>query len=1418
MSTTESKLIKTQIDEWTNLARAGNYSILAERTVASATTSIQGCLWHSRALRALGAGEQANNVLKAFASRKTPPGSIAELSELAEEYLQCQMFRPAAMIATALDNAGAPQGHYLWSILTRETEKWPEFNERIRHLRSLGEPWASLSTIQAAWADIRRGKTNTTTETVEIDNIDTEHPGIIKLKARIALARRAWDDAARLLHRAAILQPMDWEWRGLFAVTKSGKYVETNESLLLQQALQLYHDSLKLQPRQAELYLSRARLYVKIEKYDQADQDLLKAIEIKPWNDAVLILRLQVLGKHAKYIEALDWLSTQRKRFDTAARAGAHIDLMIYSGSKPKQIEISAKDLTQKFKHESGAWRTAGAALQRIKKLDDAARCYETALRLNPSDTGALNNLALLYRDRGDAEKARQALAQIDINSDSQIRLNYAFLCLQIGEIEEAEAHLRALAQIMPKHGGVMRGLAEVALAREKYDEARDLAERSNSIDRTNPLAWITLAGVITTLEGDIRAIDLLKSGEEVANPVLPVRMSIFSMARRTRTMTEMQDIIGKWIEADPQEVQYRIMAAEVAQDACRFETAERHLRDAREIDEEVGGQALFSFYVSRERFGTAETLVRQLTLTHPTTMKHWGGLAEILYLQGKPSRAIEALDKGLSIEPGRLSLIRQKAGMLLALERYDDAVQFVAQFNIQSESLESLQLYLDVLSRAHRLEEQCSVLETATKAHPTNVVVQIGYARALERTGQREKALMLWMTLSALYPRNFTIMQQHVQALVRADRVLDATELVKQYSTPGDRAPVLTAALAELLRTDGLTEEAKSLLDEAIPLHPDHLGLALQRALLEKRADAYNEERMCWLDIMKRFPIWQWFSPALDAVVRLDLDKELEHHLNKWLSKEPKSLAPRWAAFKAARELKRLQVAERILNKIAEIQKTPSIQVTLSRVSMWSEEWRLSDSVRELTEGLRLWPSSVEMMEMLINIKVKSGDYENFDELFDKIKHLMGDRQYTRYQSFFFNINCHPDWSAEKVADFYKKWYINSIRPILIPPPPYKNARQKMRRLRVGYLSPDFRRHAVAYFTEPMLIGHDRENFEIFAYAHLDPGQADSYTARFKTYTHHWIETRGMGDVELARRIRDDEIDILIDLAGHTTNNRLGVMMHRPAPVQATSIIGAGQTTGIPEIGYLLTDQITIPTHYDHCYAESVVRLPIDGIPYRPPDEVPEPTDLPCLKNNFITFGVVARPLRTNTRTLFVWARILKEVPNSILRFDHRPYIEIDLQDRLLKFFVSEGIDVARIEFRNSRPHWHAYHDLDIKLDPFPAGSGTTVTECIYMNRLPISLKARPPMGYAGYAQLKALGLDEVCVADTEDGYVQKAIELASDLDRLVECSSVLRQRMRDSPLMDYQEYGRKLASSYREMWIEWCNTGKPMRVTEWG
>ncbi|QUD87231.1 O-linked N-acetylglucosamine transferase, SPINDLY family protein [Phenylobacterium montanum] len=412
-------------------------------------------------------------------------------------------------------------------------------------------------------------------------------------------------------------------------------------------------------------------------------------------------------------------------------------------------------------------------------------------------------------------------------------------------------------------------------------------------------------------------------------------------------------------------------------------------------------------------------------------------------------------------------------------------------------------------------------------------------------------------------------------------------------------------------------------------------------------------------------------------------------------------------------------------------------------------------------------------------------------------------------HSNLLFCLNYHPSLPAEAIFAEYRRWNEVHAAPLAPSEPPAFAFGDPGRRLRIGYVSPDFRHHAVSFFIEPLLAAHDKSQVEVFCYAEV--ANPDAVTERFKAHADHWRSTVGLSDAEVADLVRQDGIDVLVDLAGHTAHNRLLAFARRAAPVQLAHMVGSGCTSGLTEMDGFLADEALAPVGAQVLFSEPLIRLPRIPLVYAPPEGMPQVSPLPALKKGHVTFGCFSRTARMNDDVLDLWTEILKQVPGSRLMLNAKPFQEEATREAFERRFEARGIEAERLDlvFTSPQPNtWAAYGAVDIALDPFPHNAGTTTIEALWLGVPVISLADRPPMGRFGKSILGAVGLDDWAV-DTPQDYVAKAVAAAGDLKALKALRAGLRQRVEASPLRDAEGLARAMEAAYRSAWL--ARAGRP-------
>ena len=602
-----------------------------------------------------------------------------------------------------------------------------------------------------------------------------------------------------------------------------------------------------------------------------------------------------------------------------------------------------------------------------------------------------------------------------------------------------------------------------------------------------------------------------------------------------------------------------------------------------------------------------------------------------------------------------------------------------------------------------------------------------------------------------------------HVLGLALNAQGKPAIDALKRAAELLPDRPDVFCNLGIVLEIEGRTKDAEANYHKAVVLNPwfptahCNLGVIQEREGLNKEAEA-NFRKAVALD--------PWFSTA---------------HYNLGLALRKQGL------FEEALESFRAALAIDPTHHDA----SHGMEYVLSR------EGRLLDAEEHCRRILRFKPDFAEMRQLLSKNLAYKSDYTEVLQESDRAFEAQTVLPWMWAQRLY-SLSYHPDLSAEAIYKEFVRWGDRF-------PEPHVNFlshdRNPNRRLRIGYVSPDFRKHTSRFYFWPLFQNHDRESFELFAYSNVEHEVA--WTRLFKGQFEHWRDIQSLDDEAAAELVRADGIDILVDLCGHMDGDRLGLFALKPAPIQATWL-GSAWTTGLKAMDYVLFDPYVAPE--GTLTRESIIRLPHSFMVFRPKEDAPELQAPPCQKNGFVTFGYSGRTERLNHRTFRVWGEILKRLPDAKLILDFPPFADARTQDYYRTFLAQHGVDKDRVIMRKSPNIFEGLNDIDILLDSFPHSGGTMIMDALWMGVPALTLASRPPVGRLGTGMMMNLGLPE-WVAQSEGEYIDKACQFAGDSQRLKELRTGMRERMQNSPLMDGPGFARNFEAAYRAMFEHWIS-----------
>ncbi len=690
------------------------------------------------------------------------------------------------------------------------------------------------------------------------------------------------------------------------------------------------------------------------------------------------------------------------------------------------------------------------------------------------------------------------------------------------------------------------------------------------------------------------------------------------------------------------------------------------------------------------------------------------------------------------------------------------------------------------------------------------NKALREGYRRHL--AGDRQKAAQIYAEVLTANPENADAWHLSGVLAHQRGRTDDAEQLLRLALKFRPADPSFETNLAAVLLAAGKAEEAETVCRRVLQIEPDrhdamlHLGTAL------RQLERYHEGLAVCRKAAKRMP----HDPQLLCNLGALFTDTGQLHEALQVLKLAHSLNPRLPQIclnlgSVQRQLGLFEEAAVSLSQATEL--APDLaEAATNLANLLLELGQPEQALAEFRRALRLNPNSPSALSGLGQGLQVLGRWNDAMAAFDQAcaLPLARGRSSARQRILSNRMYCAslvPGLTRSQVCALHSEWgrHLESVTvPVSHPP-----TDQPDRRLRVGYVSPDFRRHATMKFFLPFFMAHDRENFEFICYS--ENARTDDVSQQVQELADHWRLTCGVCDAQMVQMILEDQIDILVDLAGHTAGNRLTVFAARPAPIQV-SFLGYPNTTGLTRIDYLLTDNVREDSSSAAFFTEQLVAMPHGACCFDAGTSAPDLSEPPVLRNGHVTLGSTHRLEKLSPQCLRLWADVMKLVPSArllILR-DVLGSSEV-IRQNLLRQLAEAGIDLDRTDLRWDVPgnHLEVYSEIDIVLDVFPWPSGTTAYEAMWMGVPVPAVYAHSACSGAAASFLRFCGADEL-IARSPEHYVRLVAALAENTAELSRFRHSLRNQMA-ATVCNAKQFALDLEQAYSAMWRRRCGLCTP-------
>ena len=805
----------------------------------------------------------------------------------------------------------------------------------------------------------------------------------------------------------------------------------------------------------------------------------------------------------------------------------------------------------------------------------------------------------------------------------------------------------------------------------------------------------------------------------------------------------------------------------------------------------------------------------------------------------GEVSQAIFVLKTAIKKEPDNRQIVEQLKNLLLRVEselHYGTTIKTHPKSS-PATAREELQKAM-ALHQAGELAGAIACYQRALGLQPDYVPALGNLGNALNSQGKYSEAIACYEQLLSFHPNDAMAYNNIALAKKSLGELLAAISCLQKAVAIQPGSSEILCNLGSALRDNGELEKAVECYLKALAVQADHvearnnLGVAFARmGELDRAITNYRQVIAIQPD---HGSAYNNLGVALKEQGQLE---EAVVCLQKSLSIAPDNAEALSNLGAVLQEQGKLTAAAELLQKA--LANNPELSEAHNNLgNLLREQGKLNKAYAAYSSALLLQPDYVDALCNIASVLIEQGEAESAGRYLQKVvalepnhgdaycslgavKHNQGElaaaaaifqqaitinpRSAVAISSLLLSSQYNPDQLPIDLLRLHKKLAANLPACSGFLAFVHDNEKSSGRQLRIGLLSPDLGQHPVGYFMAGFLRYHLVEELMITCYSDHLP---DKLTAKLESYADRWLFSRSLDNAALAKRIHADKIDILIDLAGHTANNRLPIFAAKPAPIQI-SWAGYVGTTGLPAMDWLIADRHYVGKEDEQFYSEGIIRLPDSWVCYTPPKnaiKITKPKKI-AKKSSFM-LGNFGNPTKINQQMLGVWSRILQQLPGATLLLIYKGMDDPGNVKRINDFFKKAGIESERVIIKGKMPHLELlaqYNAVDLALDTLPYSGGLTTLEALWMGTPVVTTRGATFAGRHSTSILRTVGLDELVAEDLEQ-YVQLVIDLGSRPKRVQELCYGLRERLLGSPLCNYGKFSNDLTMELKKVWSSWC------------